>query len=202
MLGMPITPTIFSVIALMLAGLIALPALAQPKQVIIRRATQLADDDAVKKLVYPYRLLTTANIIYEKCATELAITDPQKQYVAKLMTDTSAAYMQALDAAYRSRTGVSSPREMVSEYQQYILAQQRDASQEAVIIVRNNGCTEKQITDVVKYYNTLQANELAATAASPFAVPTTPAGVAPEPSPTQPMFVPIEKSTTPSPSGS
>lgn len=142
------------VIALLLTAPLA--ASARQARVIISKASQLADDPAVRKFVEPYRLLSSANVIYAKCDVELEIGDTQKHYVAAEFSRVSNAYMQAFDEAFRARTGTASPKKMVHDYYRHLLTAQKAAAINMARVVKNNSCADSQIRDIVRYYDTVQ----------------------------------------------
>lgn len=175
-----------AIILLMVVGLCAATwwpqqgEAAQRARVLIRHASQLADDKAVQSFVRPYAIFSAANVIYSQCGDELAISQPQRDYLAKKFADTSRAYIKAYDDAFVARVNAPSPKEMVEDYRKTLADQQQAMVNRMALVIQQKGCDNKELQDILAYIDALRQREQGK------ATPTTTPAAAPVPPSTPP----------------
>lgn len=125
------------------ALLLAVPgmATAKGKRVIVRHASQLAEDPNVAKQARLYRFVTSANTVYAKCGHEWNITDMQKQYVAEKFDRVSRDYLKAFEEAYQGYFYAPSPQELVNDYVKTMTEQQKKAIDAMLEQIQPRGTT-------------------------------------------------------------
>jgi hypothetical protein len=127
------------------AALLLAPTLAgaqRDARVLIRFPSQLMDDKAVRSLSNQYSALSHANVIYELCQDQFAISEAQQTYRKAKFTEVSNNYLRAFDTAYRARTGAPSPQDMMKKYVAYLTDQQKKIVGNTSKTVREKGCSK------------------------------------------------------------
>lgn len=181
-----------AIILLMVVGLCAAAwwpkrgEAAQRTRVLIRHVSQLADDKAVQSFVRPYAIFSAANVIHSQCGDELAITQPQRDYLAKKFADTSLAYIKAYDDAFVARVNAPSPKEMVEDYRKTLADQQHAMVNRMALVIQQKGCDNKELQDILDYMEALRQREQGKATPTPAPAPTTTPAAAPVPPSTPP----------------
>ena len=153
-----------------------LPVAAQAAvRVLIRYASQLENDKAVRSFVQPYTLLSSANIVYAQCGTELGITSEQQTWLKAQFEQVSRDYLKAYDDAFIAQTGVASGKDMTDQYVKALTDQQQVAVNRTALAIQQKKCRDSQITRIADYIETLRQQDLAEKAQPvPASAPATP----------------------------
>lgn len=170
-----------SLLIAMMACLL-LPVAAQAGRIVlIRYAEQLEKNKEVRQFVQPYALLSSANVVYAQCGTELGITPEQQTYLKTKFEEVSRAYLKAYEDAYYAQVQAPSGKEMTDQYVKALTDQQQAAVNRMALAIHQKKCKDSQIVRFADYVETLRQQELgiaspaaAAPAAAPVAAPATP----------------------------
>ncbi len=139
-------------------------------RVIIRHASQLADDKEVRRLMEAYSLASGANVVYAQCGDTLGVTDAQNQYLAQHFADVSQGGMKAFQNAFKTRTGGVSTKPLMDSYYAYMVAVQQEAVNRTAGLIAQKGCDHDSLTKTIQYYDKLKNRDAAG--ASQEAAPT------------------------------
>lgn len=167
---MPIESTSWWLAALLL-GLLPMMAMAQG-QVLIRHASQLAQEGEVAKLGKSYRAASAAYVVYDRCATELKITPENKEFIKHHYDTLAADYIQAFHDTYVMRFRASPPQALSEDFTRYITNEQKYAVKSILSNIERRGCQQHTLERIVQYYTDMQKGVQATSA--PASATTTP----------------------------
>jgi hypothetical protein len=141
---------------------IALPVVSHAQvRVIIRQASQLADDKEVSGLMQLYSLASGTNVLYVQCGDALGITQAQKDFLAQHFAQLSQATMQSFHNAFKARTGGVSTKELADSYYAYMVAVQQEAATRTATLIAQKGCGHNSFPRMIEYYEQLKNTDAA-----------------------------------------
>lgn len=162
MFGVPIKP--FIVLAL---SVLVLPVLAQAAnqhvpvnrnsggkpELLVNRDKQL---QAYEK---PYILASSANLVYDRCTNELAITEAEKTSFRNRYTKLSSDYLKAFEDAFYAKWRGHSDAATTKDYARYLSDLRTPALAQMTEAINSLGCDHKRVKVIVDYYRKIDELE-------------------------------------------
>lgn len=165
---MPVTRTFLLLAsALVVAALIAPVAGEAKVRVIVRYASQLADDPAVHKNEVLYKYLSGMNVIYAQCDQQWQFSPEQKKYLSDKFTSVSKDYLKSFEEAYQARFYAPSPQALVDDYVKTMTTQQQNAVNTMAEDLAHNKCKGQNLKNMLQDFDMMRLQDAAKAAEVP-----------------------------------
>ena len=143
-----------------IAVLVPLFAQAAEGRKAIRKAEQLVETDKqLKAYEQPYILASSASLIYDHCAADLAITQPERVFLKERYVALSNAYLKAFEDSFVAQWKAPSDAALSKDYVRYLTDVRAPGVARTSKAITTAGCTDRSVKAMVDYYRTIQAAE-------------------------------------------
>lgn len=119
--------------------------------VMVRKVSELDDDEKVQMAAKRYRVFASAYVIYEQCGNEYPVVATDRDYVKEQFAAAELAYREAYHNAYVKRVGFPPDVPTEQDYVARIRRTQQLAVNNTAATIQQQGCRQYLIKNMVDF---------------------------------------------------